>query len=662
MEMDKYLDVFLDESQEHLQTMNDGLLQLENSPEDTTIVSEIFRAAHTLKGMSATMGFESLANLTHQSENVLDEIRNDRLAVSSSVVDVLFESADHLEEMVASITDGGDGKRDVQATVSRLKKLLAGEEIAASDVTVHSHPGAKLEINEYEKSVITQSRQQGFDAFNVHITLNESCVLKAARVFMVFEILEACGEVIKSVPTVAQLEEEAFEFDFSVILITKENQNDIAENIKKVSEIEKIEVGAFHKSELNSAAKSMSDQPKQEEKQKTDDNKTRKKTAKKGKTLRVNIERLDRLMNLFEEMVIERGRLEQISRNLEHADLTDSVEKISRVSSDLQEMMLKLRMVPIDQVFNRFPKMVRGLAKELQKDVQFTVSGGETELDRTVVDEIGDPLVHLLRNSIDHGVESREIRQANGKPSEGVIKLDAFYAGNRVFIEINDDGAGINKEKVSARAIDRAIISEEEAEQLTDKEVYGLLFSSGFSTAEVVSDISGRGVGLDVVKNKIESLGGTVSVDSELGKGTTFSIQLPLTLSIVATMLVTLKKEIYAIPLSSIDEIAVINQNDILRAHNQNMVEFRGRLIPLIDLKQVFSLTQHVDDETYYSIVIVHKGDKMSALIVDSFIGQQEVVLKPLGNYLTDIFAISGATILGDGKVALILDCNALIK
>ncbi|HAF0292624.1 TPA: chemotaxis protein CheA, partial [Salmonella enterica subsp. enterica serovar Typhimurium var. 5-] len=325
-------------------------------------------------------------------------------------------------------------------------------------------------------------------------------------------------------------------------------------------------------------------------------------------------------------------------------------------------IILNMRMVQVETVFNRFPRMIRQLARDLNKKINLEIVGAETELDRTVIDEIGDPLVHLLRNSVDHGIESPADRKAKGKPEEGTVILRAFHSGNHVFIEIEDDGAGISREKVLKKAISKGLVTEQAAAGMTDKQVYEFILSSGFSTAEKISDISGRGVGLDVVKNTIESLGGSITIDSKESHGTIFSIQLPLTLSIISVMLVEIQKEKFAIPLSSIIETAIIKDSDILKAHNQSVIDFRGKVVPLLFLKEIFEVPSEPQDDHFHSVIIVRKGDKMAGLVVDSFIGQQEVVLKSLGNYLTNVFAFSGATILGDGQVALIVDCNALIK
>lgn len=667
--MSQYLEVFIDESREHLQTINEQLLELEKNPDDVSIVNEIFRSAHTLKGMSATMGFEDLANLTHQMENVLDAIRNEKISVTPELLDVIFRAVDDLEAMVVSISEGGDGKRDVTEVVAQLKQIEKGDVVA---VRQKSNSTYEQTYDEFEYTILKQSAEQGFHSYEVTIKLRSDCLLKAARVFMIFEVIEQIGEVIKSVPTVEMLEAEQFDDQFVVTVVTKVSQDELQKRIMKVSEVEQVIVQRVNLHRSTEEEKTTETKHEQKEEQQAVEQAVEKKqeaqeekaTGKQvsNKTIRVNIERLDVLMNLFEELVIDRGRLEQISRELNNPELHETVERMSRISGDLQNIILNMRMVPVETVFNRFPRMVRQLARDLGKKINLEIIGAETELDRTVIDEIGDPLVHLLRNAIDHGIETPDVRRAKGKPEEGTVKLKAYHSGNHVFIEIEDDGAGISREKVLKKAISKGIISEQNAANLTDKQVYELIFASGFSTADKVSDISGRGVGLDVVKSTIESLGGSVSIDSEEGVGSIFSIQLPLTLSIISVMLVEIQHEKYAIPLSSIIETAIVKKEDILHAHNQKVIDFRGKVVPLLFLKDIFEVPVVKEDDDFLSVVIVRKGEKMAGLVVDSFIGQQEVVLKSLGNYLTSVFAISGATILGDGQVALIVDCNALIK
>ncbi|WP_391208681.1 chemotaxis protein CheA [Psychrobacillus sp. L4] len=684
MDTSQYLEMFIEESKEHLQACNEHLLELEKNPSDIAIVNEVFRSAHTLKGMSATMGYEDIANLTHKMENVLDLIRNSKLHVTAELLDVVFIAVDQLEEMVLDIAVGGKGKLDVTDTVQKLHVIETGEEVPVAATTVEMKEEIEsaqenlLSYDDYELTVIHQSFEQDYQTYEISVQLREDCLLKAARVYMVFELLEKMGDVIKSSPSVEKLEDEQFDNTFYIALVTSEPKDDVQKKLLKVSEVTEVKVNPVtieqlknrQNSELQKVVETQELVVQTEEPSDTNDSpltSSEKSSPSKAnqtvgnKTIRVNIERLDILMNLFEELVIDRGRLQSISEELHNNELDETVERMSRITGDLQNIILNMRMVPVETVFNRFPRMVRQLARDLNKKINLEVIGADTELDRTVIDEIGDPLVHLIRNSLDHGVESPEIRKANGKPEEGTVVLRAYHSGNHVFIEIEDDGAGVNRQKVLKKAISKGLVSEEVASTLSDKQVAEFILSSGFSTADVISDVSGRGVGLDVVKTTIESLGGTIDISSTEGKGSLFSIQLPLTLSIISVMLVELGEEIYAIPLSSIIETAIVRSSDILNAHNQKVIDFRGKVVPLVFLEDVFDVPRESNEDEFHSVVLVRKGDKLAGLVVDSFIGQQEIVLKSLGEYLNSVFAISGATILGNGKVALIVDCNALI-
>ncbi|WP_047151663.1 chemotaxis protein CheA [Aneurinibacillus tyrosinisolvens] len=691
MEMSQYLDMFIEESKEHIQAINDNLLVLENDPENISIVNEIFRSAHTLKGMAATMGFEDMATLTHEMENVLDQVRNHNLHVNTDMMDVIFKCVDLLETILYSIAGGGDGKEDVSAVVLLLQAILKGEPIAAVHTPAADQDSAAGEaaaaslieekqenlysFDDYEITIIEQSIETGHHVYWIKTFVRDDCVLKAARAYMVYDNLESLGEIIKTTPSVEELEEEKFEKSFEIVLVSKESLEKTEKTVMNVSEIESVVVEEINlknhrqesmRTEQQQAVPPASSVEKADREKAGKEEKTAPQAAKKattGKTIRVDIDRLDVLMNLFSELVIDRGRLEQLARESGQSALTETVEHMSRISGDLQNIILTMRMVPVEQVFNRFPRMVRDLAKDLNKKINLEIVGAETELDRTVIDEIGDPLVHLLRNSLDHGVEHADERRAAGKPEEGLVQLKAYHSGNHVFIEVKDDGKGINREKVLKKAIDRGIVTEQGAAALTNKQIDELLFASGLSTADKISDVSGRGVGLDVVKTKIESLGGACGVDSIPGVGTTFLIQLPLTLSIISAMLVQVENEKYAVPLSSIIETAVFSPDQIMHAHQQDVIDFRGRIVPLVSLKSIFNIPDNeVRKDEDIPVVIVRKGDKMAGLVVDSFIGQQEIVLKSLGKYLVNAFAISGATILGDGQVALIIDCNALIK
>ncbi|MDQ0193470.1 chemotaxis protein CheA [Paenibacillus wynnii] len=686
MDMNQYLSMFIDESNDHLQSLNEKMMELEANPEDLSIVQVIFRSAHTLKGMAATMGYEDLASLTHQMENVLDLVRNSKLRMQDFIFDTLFKSLDALESMVENITGGGDGKADVSTIVASLQAIVRGDipsaggtstndSISAASVKATNTP---ILLDEFQFSVLEQSIQEGHKVMYVEVTIRKDCQLKAVRAYMVFDLLERSGEVVKSFPSVQDIEQEKFDQSFSLYYITQKEAEEIQSMVLNLSEIEKVNAVALDKESLEQLGQetvaatleapaheappvSPTPVPPLQSKDEAAKPASRSGTnSAPSRTIRVDIERLDVLMNLFSELLIDRVRLEQLASEVHNQDLTETVEHMSRVSADLQNIVMKLRMVPVDTVFNRFPRMVRDLAKSLDKKVELIVTGAETELDRTVIDEIGDPLVHLLRNAVDHGVESIADRIAAGKPETGTINLRAFHSGNHVFIEIEEDGAGISRDKVLKSALKKGVVTSEQAVNMTDSEVYQLLFAPGFSTAAVISDISGRGVGLDVVKSKISSLGGHVTIYSTLGKGTNFSVQLPLTLSIIAAMLIRLGSEKFAIPLSSIVETGIVKQSQIRTIHGNKMLEFRNTHIPLVSLSRIFSIPDYdesTEEET--EIVVVRKGDRLVALAVQDFIGQNEIVIKNLGKYLPEVQGISGATILGDGQVALIIDPNA---
>ncbi|MFD2116809.1 chemotaxis protein CheW [Paenibacillus yanchengensis] len=720
MDMNAYLSMFIDESNDHLQSLNENLLQLENSPENIEIVQSIFRSAHTLKGMAATMGYEDLASLTHEMENVLDLVRNSKLQMDGFIFDTLFQGLDALESMVSDITNGGSGKGEVTHINDALRTILqtdykykdnaanpAETAVVASEIEEEDNNAvSSSSLDPYQATILLQSIEMGHQVYYIRVQLSSSCLLKGVRAYMIFELLERIGEVIQSYPSVQDLEQERFEHTFSVFVISKLEQADLQQQLLNISEVEQVEVVLLDAESVDtmmqtavtvqtsiaeaSIEKNQSTTPVNQQSTKsqntavstTNSDKTatamaiqKKDTVSKEttkstngsqvvtRTIRVDIDRLDSLMNLFSELLIDRVRLEQLASEINRSDLQETVEHMARVSTDLQNIVLKLRMVPVETVFSRFPRMVRDLARNLNKKIELVITGAETELDRTVIDEIGDPLVHLLRNSIDHGIESIEERLAAGKPEVGTIELRAFHSGNHVFIEVEEDGRGINTEKVKQTAIKRNIITVDEAAKLSVEEIHMLIFAPGFSTADIVSDVSGRGVGLDVVRSKISSLSGDVTIVSEQGKGTKFSVQLPLTLSIISAMLIKMGTEKYALPLSSIMETAIVNRQQIKQIHGQPMIDFRGAIIPLVSLSKVLQCPNYDETaEEEHEVVIIRKGDKIAAVVIDEFIGQSEIVLKTLGNYLANIPAVSGATILGDGYVALIIDTNALIK
>ncbi|HHV15585.1 MAG TPA: chemotaxis protein CheA [Gelria sp.] len=658
MDMSQYLDVFLEESKEHLGSLNQRLIELEKDPGNIEALNEIFRAAHTLKGMSSTMGFDDLADLTHHMENVLSDLKEGILPVNSAVIDIIFQCFDRLQMIIDQIEVNGSGTMDNSELISILENIKAGDFEAAATIEQEiSTPGTYQEsftFNEYDITVLKEAVSQNYNIYNIKVVIEQNCLMKSVRAFMVFKAVEEDGEVIKSLPSAQDLDEGKFDNDFEIILISTATVDDLEKRLGNISEINTIHIQEININELSSKPvitnkvnniMSSSD--------------TMDSPRKVKQTVRVDIDRLDNLMNLVGELVMHKGRLEQIGSSNKIGELNETIEQIDRISTDLQAVVMKVRMVPIEQVFNRFPRMVRDLARDLDKEVEFLIEGKETELDRTVIDEIGDPLVHLLRNAIDHGLETSQERLKKGKPQQGTVILRARHEGNNVFIEVDDDGGGIDTEQVIARAVEKGIITDRDAEQLSREEAIELLFDSGFSTARNVTDISGRGVGLDVVKTKIESLSGEIFVDSKPGQGTRFTIKLPLTLAIIQALMVSVCDEIYAIPLSSVDETTMITASDIKMVQNQEVIMLRGSVLPLYRLGELLLISGQSDTDEMY-VVVVRKAEKQIGLVVDSLIGQQEIVIKSLGRLLGGIPGLAGAIVAGDGHVRLILDIITL--
>jgi len=664
LDINQYINIFVEESKEHLQNMNDILLELEKNPSNHDLINEIFRVAHTLKGMSGTMGFTNMANLTHDMENVLQAIRNDEIEVSEEIIDLLFECFDALDTSVNHIIDyGSEDTSNHKELISKLNNHLVKEKNSKSNERNIQKPVLELEHHLIE--VLKKAKSDGLNVYKIDISLKETCMLKAARAFIVFNTLESFGEIVYSHPSVDDIEDEKFDLSFSIMLVTSSRESEILNSLNQISEIDKIDItlidDSFNIIEVNNTSpKSDEGLSSFQDEDGKDEKTTQSHLGKIGKTVRVDIDRLDNLMNLVSELIIIKTRMDDLSGKAAGENMTEAIEYLERITTSLHDAVMKVRMVPIERVFNRFPRLVRDLSKELGKEIDLQMSGEETEVDRTVIDEIGDPLIHLIRNSIDHGIELPKERVKIGKPERGKLVLKAYPDGNNVVIEVEDDGRGIDYKYVLRKALEKGLITDKEAESLTVEESINLLFLPGFSTADKISDLSGRGVGLDVVKSKIESINGSVEVESIKDKGTKFIIRIPLTLAIIQALLIRLKDEIYAIPLSSVTEIINIPSSGIRDIQGQEIALYRGKTIPIIRLRKVLDIPEEEEVEDLV-VVVVNKGEKQAGLIVDSLIGQQEIVIKSLGKYLAGIKYISGATILGNGNISLILDINSLI-
>ena len=710
METNQYMEMFLDESHEHLQSLNDGLLGLEDNAEDLSILNEIFRNAHTLKGMSATMGYNKIAELTHEMEDVLDALRKEQLKVTEDIIDTLFKCLDSLETMIDNVGNGEpEDLVDVSDLVKKLSSILKGESAPAAapapaaaaesaPAAAESAPAAAndfiADLTETEKNVIREAKAGGLRGFHITVSLSGSCLLKSARSYMVMNSLDEVGEVLRSIPGAEELEQEHFENSFEVLMVSDSEESAIKEAVMNVSEVENAVVDILDPDAKPAAAAAPAPAPAAPApaaaapaapaapanapaapKPSAPANKPAaakpaanaaggagaQKKSHASQSVRVDIDKLDILMNLMGELVINKVRIEQIGQTHRIAELTETLEQMDRVTTDLQNIVMKVRMVPVSQVFNRFPRMVRDITKELNKEINLTIEGEETELDRTVIDEIGDPIMHLLRNSLDHGVEMPDERVAKGKPRVGEVGLIARHEGNNVVIMVTDDGAGIDADKIRRKAVEKGLYSQDEVEKMNDADAVRIIFLPGFSTAEKISDISGRGVGMDVVRSKIEALSGHVDVETHVNEGSVFKIKLPLTLAIIQAMMVRVQDEMYAIPLGSIDSTINIQPEDIKTVQNREVIVLRGEIIPIIRMEQTLEVP-HVKDSEEIFVVVVHAGETKAGLVVDRLIGQQEIVIKTLGNLFTGLKMFSGATVLGDGRIALILDVATILQ
>ena len=688
MDVSQYLDIFIDETKEHLQNLNTQILALEQDAENMDTINEIFRAAHSLKGMAGTMGYKRMQTLTHDMENVFSEVRNGVIKVNPEMIDILFQCLDALEEYLATIQQNSDeGTNDNEHLIKALNVILetkggavaAKEEPKAEVKEEKAATGSKKEkwrdikIGDVERHVIEEAAKENIHAYGISVYVQETCILKAARAFLVFKALEELGDVIVSVPSAQDIEDERFENDFSIIFLTEHPLQKVIDAIKYVSEIEDA-IGEEIKLEAAEPAKTTAVAKKAETKVAVKEDKPAA-PAKAGdkkavgkpvatRTVRVDIEKLDVLMNLVSELIISKNSLVSVAANevgSSNLAFNEQIEYLESVTTNLHESVMKVRMVPIESVVSKFPRMIRDLSKKLDKKMELYMTGEETELDRTVVDEIGDPLMHLLRNSADHGLESAEVRKARGKSEVGSIFLNAYQDGNNVVIEVGDDGNGIDVEAVKNKAIERGTITPEQAETMADKDIIDLLFLPSFSTAKQVSDVSGRGVGLDVVKSKIEALSGEIETKTKLGEGSTFIVRLPLTLAIIQALMVVVGGEKYAVSLGTVQTIESIMPEEVRTVQGKEVIHLRGKVIPLVRLNQVLDVESTKGPDEEMVVLIAKKGDRLAGLVVDDLLGQMEIVIKSMGKFVGKCKLISGATILGDGEVALILDANALI-
>ncbi|MBO1265340.1 chemotaxis protein CheA [Proteiniclasticum sp. SCR006] len=664
----KYRDLFFEETDEYLQSLNDNLLVLEKDTESPGIIDEIFRSAHTLKGMAATMGYTTMTELTHNMENVLEQFRQGSLKVTSDVVSVIFKCLDKLSEIVEDLRDDHYPDYDITDLLEELKNLSGKKEDGSKtdEETGKTESETFDAVSDIDASIIRQAMDKGYRAYSIMVKVTKSCMLKGARAYLVVNKLEQSGEILETSPGVEDLEEGNYEEIFKLLYLSQKGPEAVRETIENVAEIEEVEMKEISEEDLQHAYLISTEKTEEKntetrvsgEQKENSKNRAEEKhgtAAHASQSIRVDLSRLDNFMNLVSELVIYRTRLEELSTQYKATEINEPLEQVARITSDLQDLVLKIRMQPVNVVFNRFPRMIRDLTQELGKDMDLVIEGEETELDRTVVSELGEPLVHLIRNAADHGIESREERIASGKNPKGIIELIAYQEGNKVVIKVSDDGKGIDPEKIRESAERKGIPTE----GLDKNELIQLIFNQGFSTNTEVTNISGRGVGMDVVRSKITSLGGNIEVDSVIGKGTSFVIKLPLTLSIIQALMVHVSQETFALPLGLIEKVVKVNEGDVKDSHNGEVYIYREKVIPVIRINEKLSLPM---DTSNQHIIMVNIGGKQYGLLVDELIGQQEIVIKKLSGSVGKMNEYLGAAILGNGDITLILDVGNLVS
>lgn len=654
MEMSDLMGVFLEEAEEQLQKLDDGILQLEKDPSNLEIIKEIFRAAHTLKGSSATMGLKDVADLTHAMENLLDCLRNATAEVTPDIIDLLLESIDSLRVLISQVSAGEPMDLDTTELVQNLRAACSSD---------------SSQVQKVDKKAATPAKNApvsvASDCMLIRLKIRDDCVMPGVRAFMVYHALTDLGEIISSDPPQETAESIEAGAEMTIVLRPSGSRDEVTQAMRAVSEVDLIEVPDSPAQSPESAAAPVQVKPEAKPAVRRPDNSSEA-GSKSIQTVRVGVDRLDTLMNLVAELVIDRTRVTQIEGNLslkyENEDLVQNLAEtaahIGRVVTELQEHIMKVRLLPVEQVFNRFPRMVRDLTRKAGKEIEFIMEGQETELDRSILEDIVDPLTHLLRNAVDHGVENPEERVKAGKPKTARVVLAAKQEENRIIIEVEDDGNGIDVEKVKAAALKKGAITQDMLSRMSEEDSLQLIFASGVSTAEKITDISGRGVGMDVVRNNIQALSGTVDVHTEIGVGTRFKISLPLTLAIIQALVTGVDDRIFVIPLSAVAETFRCSANDVRSIEGRPAINFRGSVLPLVHLGGLLeaSVRFRRPEGDSITFVVVRTGVHKVGLVVDKLIGEQEVVIKPLGSFFGDIRGIAGATILGDGRVALIVD------
>jgi two-component system chemotaxis sensor kinase CheA len=653
LDMSAYKDEFISEAKDHFDGLNNDLLALEESPEDADTINRIFRHFHTLKGNSATMGFMKFSEVAHKLEDLLGKVRDKKHSVNKDLMDILFHGCDVLEDGLNDIAEDHSESLDATEILSKLNDMMNVEEKVKISVDINEH----IELSDEDRNIISENKDLGFEAFRIVFVFKKDAPLRSAKNMVILRELKSNGNIISINPDEEHLKTELDEFE--VVYCTKLNKESVDEKFSKISGLDHINVLGINEGyEKKEKTVEEKHEAKEMEKSKTIA-KASTKVVKQVQTVKIDIKRLDHLLNMVGELLISKIRLQQISKKYNIKELDIILASIDRLTLDIQDEVMAERMVPIGNIFNRYPRMVRDLAGKENKKIKFEMEGSEIEFDRTILDEIGDPLVHLLRNSVDHGIEDPDVREDAGKNVFGKIKIKALREKNYAVIQVSDDGAGISPKKIRESSIKKGMLTAEEAEKMSDKQLQYLIFKPGLSTNEVVTSVSGRGVGMDVVESKIRSLGGSLTLDSTPGEGTVITMKLPLTVAIISALLVSVSKQTYAIPLSVVNMTVEIDKEDIKTIQKNKVFLLRGKEIPIVSLHEVFGF--EYKDNAKKTLVIVEKSGEHVGLLIDEIIVQQQILIKSLDGLIKGVKGFGGATILGDGAVALIIDVESLI-
>ncbi len=690
MDVTQYAELFQAEAGEYMQVLNQCLLNLEKDQGDREELQEAFRVVHSLKGMAGTMGYQHVTDIAHGLENFMEDFKTFERSPSAGVIDLLFEAVDLLQDSLEHPEESTEeDRRKWDDLLQRMKKTRVSEDTEF----IEEDSGSINEENEFnlgamDQEIVRQAREKGKQPCRVGVTLKKDVMMKAVRVYMIFKELEECGGIISTVPSQQELEDEKFEQFFQVLLVPEKHDiSVINEKVTQITDVENVEVHPWNDQDssendpVESEAEPEAETEKEVKHPKDKKDMVQEDSSAQGKTpapsspseesgqvtraadkmVRVETQKLDDLVNLVGEMVVARTRISEIGHGF-NEDLDSTIDQLKRSITNLQGTAMELRMVPIEQVFGRFPRMVRDLCREKGKKVELHISGQETELDRSIINRLSDPLVHLLRNSFDHGIEAPDERIKKGKKQEGSIYLKACHEGNQVVLTVEDDGKGIDPQRIGELALEKGVITKDELNQLSKDDLVSLIFFSGFSTSAEITDVSGRGVGMDAVRNSIEALHGSIEVYSEIDVMTRFEMRLPLTLAIITTLLVKSSGQLYAIPVEVIHENVYLDRKDIKSIRGNPVVNLRGEVIPLHVLSALLGFDSGELPEDECNVVIVEAANRKAGFIVDDLVGQQEIMIKSLGSLLKGLKGIAGATVLGDGSVTLIIDVAGLLS